>query len=334
MRTGITRQIIMTGLIFLLNGTGLLARSAGILAAPSREAATTPEPRFSFDGFQEIRSGRKQLEEGERGKGVAMLQQALEEMGFCVRGSDGIFGPQTLAALEEYQRHAGLPASGRLDQVTLESLEEEAPAAGKKLWEVEDPGRIPSPWVMVKGQRRLARVVVVKNENRAFLFTSDQKLTRIFPIALGTPESPTRSGLRLVVDKLNEEQARSVGISSRWKTPYAFGVRILDLWETDPATGESRDVAQEIHGTFERESIGSQASHGCIRLYNEDVVFLYDAVEPGALVLIAESWNENRASLPGAAERQGEAGKVSAPPHGVAPERKELLSVELVGTGP
>jgi lipoprotein-anchoring transpeptidase ErfK/SrfK len=42
-----------------------------------------------------------------------------------------------------------------------------------------------------------------------------------------------------------------------------------------------------IHGTTEgmRKSIGTAASYGCIRMYNEDVVDLYGRVEVGARVI-------------------------------------------------
>ncbi|HNQ24197.1 MAG TPA: L,D-transpeptidase [Phycisphaerae bacterium] len=31
-----------------------------------------------------------------------------------------------------------------------------------------------------------------------------------------------------------------------------------------------------VHGTIDPDSIGRNASHGCIRMFNEDVEFLYD----------------------------------------------------------
>ncbi len=41
-----------------------------------------------------------------------------------------------------------------------------------------------------------------------------------------------------------------------------------------------------IHGTAEEGKIGQPASHGCIRMYNKDVVELYSQVDTGALVNI------------------------------------------------
>ena len=41
-----------------------------------------------------------------------------------------------------------------------------------------------------------------------------------------------------------------------------------------------------IHGTHEEGLIGQKASHGCIRMFNNDVIYLYDIVEKGTKVYI------------------------------------------------
>ncbi len=41
-----------------------------------------------------------------------------------------------------------------------------------------------------------------------------------------------------------------------------------------------------IHGTNRRSSIGTRASYGCIRMYNEDVVELYGRVSIGTPVVV------------------------------------------------
>ena len=41
-----------------------------------------------------------------------------------------------------------------------------------------------------------------------------------------------------------------------------------------------------IHGTNEEELLGSPASHGCIRMSNNDILTLYQYVEVGSDVFI------------------------------------------------
>ena len=49
------------------------------------------------------------------------MEQKLSEAGHQVQ-ADGIMGPQTQAALKEFQEQKGLQASGQLDQQTLAAL--------------------------------------------------------------------------------------------------------------------------------------------------------------------------------------------------------------------
>lgn len=59
-----------------------------------------------------------------------------------------------------------------------------------------------------------------------------------------------------------------------------LGARALYLFEG------GRDTLYRIHGTSEPWTIGTQASSGCIRMFNEDVIDLYDRVNVGAAVIV------------------------------------------------
>ncbi|WP_432254612.1 L,D-transpeptidase [Limimaricola sp. AA108-03] len=59
-----------------------------------------------------------------------------------------------------------------------------------------------------------------------------------------------------------------------------LGARALYLYRN------GRDTYYRIHGTTDPETIGSSVSNGCIRLRNEDVIALYDAVEIGTHVTV------------------------------------------------
>ncbi len=67
--------------------------------------------------------------------------------------------------------------------------------------------------------------------------------------------------------------------------------RIMHLEGTEPGVnkGEGIDSYRRyiyIHGTPEEGLIGKPASHGCVRMKNEDVVKLYDQVSVGTIVEI------------------------------------------------
>ena len=57
-----------------------------------------------------------------RGDDVAELQQRLGALGFDAGRVDGIFGPDTAAALEKFQRNAGLPIDGIFGPDSLAAL--------------------------------------------------------------------------------------------------------------------------------------------------------------------------------------------------------------------
>ncbi|HEX9857722.1 MAG TPA: L,D-transpeptidase, partial [Paracoccaceae bacterium] len=59
-----------------------------------------------------------------------------------------------------------------------------------------------------------------------------------------------------------------------------LGARALYL------TSNGRDYGYRIHGTPEWQSIGRNASSGCIRMINQDVMDLYQRVPPGAKVIV------------------------------------------------
>lgn len=48
-----------------------------------------------------------------------------------------------------------------------------------------------------------------------------------------------------------------------------------------------------IHGTPDEEPMGVPASHGCIRMRNEDVVELFGRVPAGTRILIGEHWRSS-----------------------------------------
>ncbi|MGH6760865.1 MAG: L,D-transpeptidase [Phyllobacterium sp.] len=46
------------------------------------------------------------------------------------------------------------------------------------------------------------------------------------------------------------------------------------------------DTYYRVHGTNDPSSIGKAVSAGCIRLLNQDVIDLYDRVQPGARIVV------------------------------------------------
>ncbi len=83
-----------------------------------------------------------------------------------------------------------------------------------------------------------------------------------------------------------ELQARTTGVD-------CITSRILWLQGLEPGVNQGEDVDSYqryiyIHGTHEEGLIGQPASIGCIRMYNEDVIELYQHIDKGSWVYILE----------------------------------------------
>lgn len=64
--------------------------------------------------------------------------------------------------------------------------------------------------------------------------------------------------------------------------------RILWLDGLDDDNANTRDRYIYIHGTNQEHLLGTKASHGCIRMSNDDVVVLFDLVDLGIPLRITD----------------------------------------------
>ena len=87
-------------------------QTMGALNRPATlDSATAPSPASHY------------LQMGSRGDAVLTLQRQLTSLGFNTYGEDGIFGPDTRAAVISFQRHAGVLADGIVGPVTESALQ-------------------------------------------------------------------------------------------------------------------------------------------------------------------------------------------------------------------
>lgn len=65
--------------------------------------------------------------------------------------------------------------------------------------------------------------------------------------------------------------------------------RIMWLTGCEEHNCNTHDRYVYIHGTNDEELIGTQASHGCVRMRNHDIIELFDLIEEGVRVQIEDS---------------------------------------------
>lgn len=125
--------------------------------------------------------------------------------------------------------------------------------------------------------------VVVNRSSRVLTLYREARKVRTFRIAVGTSQHPTPRGLFSIVQK----QRNPTWIPP--DSPWAKGLGPIPPGPGNPLgtrwMGTSAS-AVGIHGTPASGSIGTAASHGCIRMYIRDAEWLYERVKVGTPVLI------------------------------------------------
>jgi lipoprotein-anchoring transpeptidase ErfK/SrfK len=125
--------------------------------------------------------------------------------------------------------------------------------------------------------------IVVSRANRVLTLYREAQKVRTFRIAVGTSSHPTPRGLFSIVMK--QRNPTWFPPDSPWAkglgpVPPGAGNPLGTRWmgTSAPAVG--------IHGTPASGSIGTAASHGCIRMYIRDAEWLFERVKIGTPVLI------------------------------------------------
>lgn len=113
--------------------------------------------------------------------------------------------------------------------------------------------------------KKAAYCIFIEIEDKTLYLLEDGKCIREYPIASGRSGLPSPIGFWKIIEKGDWGE----GFGGRW-----MGLNVT--WGT-----------YGIHGTSSESSIGSAASHGCIRMFNADARELYNFVSVGTPVVIA-----------------------------------------------
>jgi len=154
---------------------------------------------------------------------------------------------------------------------------------------VPDPGRrivLPTEWILPDAPSRTGIVVNIA-EMRLFVFSRDgSKTVTSFPIGIGDEGRDTPVGMFSVIEKIRNP-AWHVPESIRKEKPYLPAV--VPPGPDNPMGSHALRLSKQtvlIHGTNRPWGIGTRSSHGCIRLYQEDIARLFGMVKRGAPVAI------------------------------------------------
>jgi lipoprotein-anchoring transpeptidase ErfK/SrfK len=131
------------------------------------------------------------------------------------------------------------------------------------------------------------RRIVVSLPDRKIALFEEGLLVKVYPIAVGKHSTPSPNGSFHIASRV---------VKPTWYQPG----KVVPAGPANPLGTRWMGLGYKgygIHGTNRPRSIGKAASHGCIRMRNEDVEDLFERVEVGDPV---ELLTEADAELAGA----------------------------------
>ncbi len=196
---------------------------------------------------------------------AAALPEAIGERGTAV-----VVGDDTLLDVAE-RNHVGFEALVRLNP-------------GVDVWMPTPGTTLALPSRMLPPRAPRSGLVLNLPEMRLYDYTQGRD-PGVLPVAIGAPGTPSPVG---------EFRVEWKTIEPVWRVPASIRAVDPDLpYEVPP--GPDNPLGRHwlgigsgygIHGTHNRWSIGRLATHGCIRLANDDVGALYPRVPVGTRVRI------------------------------------------------
>jgi lipoprotein-anchoring transpeptidase ErfK/SrfK len=135
-------------------------------------------------------------------------------------------------------------------------------------------------------RKTVSTVITIKQSTFTLRLFKHLKVVKTYKVAVGQPAYPTPNGRFAIQNK---------AINPTWSVPNSpwagelAGTSVAGGSAANPLKARWMGIANGvgIHGTGQDYSIGTRASHGCIRMHVSDVKRLYRRVPIGTPVLIA-----------------------------------------------
>lgn len=144
--------------------------------------------------------------------------------------------------------------------------------------------------------------IQISVRDQQLVVKSGRKKLAAYPVStsrfgLGSKEGSfkTPTGTFRIAEKIGEEMPPGTVFKSRrpvratkkmLREDDLVMTRILWLDGLEPRNANTHSRYVYIHGTNHEDDVGSPASHGCVRMKNEDVIELFDQVTEGTPVEI------------------------------------------------
>jgi lipoprotein-anchoring transpeptidase ErfK/SrfK len=157
------------------------------------------------------------------------------------------------------------------------------PTTGNNPLPAATPAPVSKPVAATNQQPPVENVVTLLlklKEKRVYVYQGD-KLIKKYPVAIGKKGWETPTGEWQVMEKIKNPAWTSFKTGEVFApgTENPLGARWIGFWT------DGKDVIG-FHGTANLNSIGTAASHGCVRMRNRDVKALFPLVKVGTTVKV------------------------------------------------
>lgn len=215
------------------------------------------------------------------------MQKEIERNVFSIAGGDDVIGTLAVVRVENGDT---LPDIARHFSLGINAIGAANP--GVDMW-VPEPGKeviLPLSFILPDAPRK--GIVINLATMRLFRFKEDSKgqVVSTYPVGVGTAERPTPTG------KMRVERKTAL---PTWHVPASIAEdhkKKGDLLPAKVPPGPENPLGERalylskagylIHGTNKPASIGLKATNGCLRLYPENVMTLYEETPVNTPVLI------------------------------------------------
>ena len=201
---------------------------------------------------------------GDTGQDARRVQKRLKTLKYLAVGVDGMFGDNSVLALKYFQRLNGLNETGECDAATQLAMFSDSAVVSDEYV---------SPYK--------AYVSTSKNKVRIMAWTGDgyNEEAKTFICTTGARGTPTLKGTYQAVGPISEWYYMSDSVI--W-VRYAFQIKDNYFFHSVlfRHKGDKHPTSSSLR------ALGTNASHGCVRLSVEDSKWIYEHCAPGMTVVI------------------------------------------------
>ena len=212
--------------------------------------------------------GPSLLRQGDQGEKVKDLQARLKQVGWYDVPVDGVYSDATANGVRGFQRKRGIPATGEVDQRTLDRL------TGMTRKPTQDelnnvvPTKKPVDDTGLDERCMTGRVLCISKAQRRLAWVIDGEVQMTMDVRFGSELTPTRNGIFSVGWKSKDH------VSTIYDTPMPYAMFFSG--------------GQAIHYSADFASSGyNGASHGCVNVRDKAAIAsLFNQVTVGDKVVV------------------------------------------------